>query len=716
MKSKYAVFLQHSETDCGAACLGAVAKHYGQTLSLNKIREVVGTGQQGTTLLGLQRGAEALGFNARSVRAAPAVLDRISEAPLPAIIHWKGYHWVVLHGKDKKGYAIADPAVGLRHVTKTELKESWTDWILLLLEPDPARFSTGSSEDVKGWERFWRPVLQYRGLLTQVLLFNLAVGLLSVATPFLIQFLTDDVLVRGDLNLLNAMVLGVVVMTVFASGLQLVQSNLTAHFSQRLELGLMLQFGRKLLRLPLKYFETRRSGEIVSRLRDIQQINQFLAQIVVSLPSQVFIALVSWGVMAFYSLPLTLVATLLSALMSLSTVFFLPTLQRQTRNLLVLDAETQGVLVETFKGAMTLKTTTAGPQFWEELQARFGRLGNLAFRTNQIGFVNNIFSGFISATGNALLLWFGSYLVINTGLSIGQLLAFTTLNNNVATLIRALIGFVDEFTRVKTAVVRLTEVIDHQAESDEKKPKPRVKLAGDAEIVCHNVTFHYPGKIDLLDRFSLQLKGGQTIALIGVSGCGKSTLAKLLAGLYPVESGNVRIGGYNIADLDLDCLRQQAILVPQDAHFWSRSIIENFRLGNPDIEFDAIVKACQITGADEFIAGLPDRYQTILGEFGANLSGGQRQRLAIARAIVDRPPILILDESTSGLDPRSEAEVLDRLLNHRRGMTTILISHRPRVINRADWVVVLDRGQLVLQGSPETLHSKPGPHQDLLVP
>ncbi|MBE9042538.1 peptidase domain-containing ABC transporter [Oscillatoriales cyanobacterium LEGE 11467] len=716
MKSKYAVFLQHSETDCGAACLGAIAKHYGQTLTLNKIREMVGTGQQGTTLLGLQRGAEALGFNARSVRAAPAVLDRLSEAPLPAIIHWKGYHWVVLHGKDKKGYAIADPAVGLRHVSKAELKESWTDWILLLLEPDPARFSTRSTEDVKGWERFWRPVLQYRGLLSQVLLFNLAVGLLSVATPFLIQFLTDDVLVRGDLNLLNAMILGVVVMTVFASGLQLVQSNLTAHFSQRLELGLMLQFGRKLLRLPLTYYETRRSGEIVSRLRDIQQINQFLAQIVVGLPSQVFIALVSWAVMAFYSMPLTLAATLLSALMSLSTVFFLPTLQRQTRNLLVLDAETQGVLVETFKGAMTLKTTTAGPQFWEELQGRFGRLGNLAFRTNQIGFVNNIFSGFISATGNALLLWFGSYLVINTGLSIGQLLAFITLNGNVATLIRALIGFVDEFTRVKTAVVRLTEVIDHQAESNEKTPKPMVTLAGDAQISCHNVTFHYPGKVDLLDRFSLTLQGGQTIALIGVSGCGKSTLAKLLAGLYPVESGNIQIGGYNLADLDLNCLRQQAILVPQDAHFWSRSIIENFRLGNPNIEFDAIVKACQITGADEFIAGLPDRYQTILGEFGANLSGGQRQRLAIARAIVDRPPMLILDESTSGLDPRSEAEVLDRLLHHRRGMTTLLISHRPRVINRADWIVVLDRGQLVLQGSPETLRSKPGPHQDLLIP
>ena len=206
------------------------------------------------------------------------------------------------------------------------------------------------------------------------------------------------------------------------------------------------------------------------------------------------------------------------------------------------------------------------------------------------------------------------------------------------------------------------------------------------------------------------------MALIGKSGCGKSTLAKLIAGLYSLQSGNIQIGIYNIQDIALDCLRQQVVLVPQDAHFWNRSIIQNFRLGTPHISFEQIVRACQISGANEFITKLPDKYQTILGEFGANISGGQRQRLAIARAIVTEPPILILDESTGGLDPVSEAQVLDQLFKHRQGKTTILITHRPKVINRADWVVLLENGKLKLQGSLEDFRSQPGEHLDFLIP
>ncbi|MBD2541632.1 ATP-binding cassette domain-containing protein, partial [Coleofasciculus sp. FACHB-SPT36] len=198
--------------------------------------------------------------------------------------------------------------------------------------------------------------------------------------------------------------------------------------------------------------------------------------------------------------------------------------------------------------------------------------------------------------------------------------------------------------------------------------------------------------------------------------CGKSTLAKLIAGLYSPHSGNLRIGMYNLQDLSLDCLRQQVILVPQEPHFWSRSIVENFRLGSPHVAFEHIVRACQIAGADEFISKLPDKYQTVLGEFGANISGGQRQRLAIARAIVNEPPVLILDESTGGLDPVSEAQVLEQLLSHRQGRTTILISHRPRVINRADWIVFLEQGRLKLQGSLEELQAQTGAHLDFLIP
>ncbi|MEH2047234.1 peptidase domain-containing ABC transporter [Nostoc sp.] len=713
---KYQVVTQHSEEDCGAACLASIAKHYRRNFTLNRIREVVGTGQLGTTLLGLRRGAEALGFNARSVRASNEILDRMNQAPLPAIIHWKGYHWVVLYGQKGKKYIVADPAANIRYLSRKELIEAWPDMVMLLLEPDSVRFYAQPDDKIGGFGRFVRRVLPYQGILFEAFFCALVLGLISLTSPFLIQILTDDVLVRGDTRLLAAVIIAVIVMNFVGSSLQLIQYNLIAHFAQRLELGLVLEFARTILRLPLTYYESRRSGEIVSRLQDIQQINQLVSQAVVSLPSQLFIAVVSLGFMLFYSWKLTFVAFIIAIVMSLSTVVFLPTLQQKVRSLLVLEAENQGVLVESFKGALTLKTTAAAPQFWEEFQNRFGRLSNQIFRTVQIGIINNVFSGLVSGIGSISLIGFGSVLVISKELTIGQLLAFNAMNGNFLAFIGTIIRFIDEFTRAKTATQRLTEVIDSTLETQGDSNKPFAKIPSNADIICTNLNFHYPGRLELLEDFSLTIPGGKVIALIGTSGCGKSSLVKLIAGLYLPNSGNIRIGIYNLQDLALDCLRQQVVLVPQDAHFWSRSIIENFRLGSPHVTFEQIVNACQIAEADDFISKLPEKYQTVLGEFGSNISGGQRQRLAIARAIINDPPVLILDESTAGLDPVSEAQVLNQLLLHRQGKTTILISHRPRVIARADWIVLLNQGKLQIQGTVEDLRVQPGNHLDFLTP
>ena len=715
---KYPVVQQHSEEDCGAACLASIAKHYGRTFTINRLRETVGTRREGTTLLGLKQGAEALGFKARGVQTPLEMVDK-KALPLPAIIHWKGYHWVVLYGKRGNKYVIGDPSAGIQYLDKNRLRESWAGGIMLLLEMDPVRFfaQPDEKEKIGGFARFLRRVLPYRVLLAQTLLFNLFLGLLSLTYPFLLQILTDDVLVRGDIQLLASVAIAVIVMHFLSSSLRLAQSNLIANFAQRLELGLVLEFGRQILRLPLSYYESRRSGEIVSRLRDIREINRLIAQVVVGLPSQFFIGLISLSVMLFYSAKLTAAAAIIALLMTLSTVVFLPTLQQKTRSVLVRNAENQGVLVETFKGALTLKTTTAAPQFWDEFQIRFSRLANDTFRTMQIGIVNNVFSNLVSSVGSIALIWFGSSLVIGQELSIGQLLAFKAMNDNFTAFISTLVSFVDEFARAKTATQRFGEVIDATPETqyDIQKTFVDVLIPGNTDIICTNLNFHHAGRVDLLQNFSLTLPGGQVIALIGKSGCGKSTLAKMIAGLYSPQSGNIRFGDYNLQDFSLDSLRQQVVLVPQDAHFWSRSIMENFRLGNPQLPFEQIVRACKISGANEFISKLPEKYYTILGEFGANLSGGQRQRLAIARGIVNDPPILILDESTGALDPISELEVLDQLMSHRRGKTTILISHRPRVIQRADWIVLLKEGQLELEGSLEDLSNQTGEHSKFLI-
>ncbi|MHC5745461.1 MAG: peptidase domain-containing ABC transporter [Nostoc sp.] len=711
---KYQIVLQHSEEDCGAASLATIAKHYGRTFTLNRVREAVGTGSRGTSLLGLKRGAEVLGFNARQVKASPQLIDQLDQAPLPAVIHWKGYHWVVLYGQKGKKYIIADPGVGIRHLTRQELMAGWNNGVMLLLTPDDSRFYQQESDKIGGLGRYLQRVWPYRSILAQAIAINIAIGLLSLASPFMMQLLTDDVLVRGDTQLLTTVAIGVIAMNLIRSAISLVQSHLIGHFGQRLQLGLILEYGRKLLHLPLSYFEGRRSGEVVSRIADVKAINNLVSQIVLGLPSQFFIAVISLGFMLFYSWELTLASIVAFMVVTGVNLLFLPAMRQKTRNLIISGTENQGFLVETFRGIQVLKTTQATPQAWSEYQGNYGRLANLGWSMMKLGLYSSTVTGILSTFISIGILWMGSYLVINRTLTIGQLMAYNGMSGNFLGFLGAAIGLVDEFITAQIVLQRMTEVIDATPESENDFKKPWAQIPGNADITCTELNFHHAGRVDLLQDFSLTIPGGKVIALIGKSGCGKSTLAKLLTGLYKVESGNIRYGLYNQQDLSLECLRQQVVLVPQEPHFWSRSIIDNFNFSYPHISFEEIVKACQIAGADEFISKLPDKYQTVLGEFGANLSGGQRQRLAIARAIVTQPAVLILDESTGALDPVSERQVLDRLLSHRHNQTTILISHRPKVIQRADLIVFLEQGRLKIQGTPEELRSLPGEHLDFL--
>jgi ATP-binding cassette subfamily C protein len=718
---KYKLVKQSSEEDCGAACVASIAKYYGGNFAINQIREVIGTGKKGTTLLGLRQGAETLGFHAESGKVAPEGIPHLTDKFLPAIIHWQGYHWVILYGKRGKKYIIGDPAIGIRYISYQDLVDSWDDGVLLLLKPDKQGFSTPSQSSTNNWHswshwhKYWEYILSYQGVLMEALLCAFAIGILSLSYPFFLQILTDDVLVRGDRDFLVGVVLAVMAMYIFNRGLGLVENILIAYFSQNFQLNLMLEFGQQILRLPLNYYESRQSGEIVSRLKDIEEINKLISQVVINLPIRLLIALVCLVLMLFYSWKLTIVAVFIAGLMTLSTVIFIPKLQQKINELMVLEAETQGVLVETFKGALTLKTITAVPYFWNELQNRFTKITKLALTTIQIDIINKQFSGLVSDIGGVSLLWMGSGLVFSQELTIGQLLAFVSLHRNIVTLLDMVIDFVDQFATTKTALSRLQEVLTFPPERQQKTPSSYPTISHDTDIVCEGLRFHYSGRNNLLQNFELTIPGGKVTALVGKSGCGKSTLAKLIAGLYTLEEGNIYFGNEEQLNIPLDCLRQQVVLVPQDAHFWSRSIMENFSLGY-DVTLEEVMETCQVTQANEFIDRLPEKYQTVLGEFGANLSGGQRQRLAIARAIINDPPILILDESTAGLDPASEEQFLNQLLHHRQGKTTILISHRPRVNNRADWIVLLEEGQVKLTGTPSELRCVKDDHLYFLSP
>lgn len=713
---KFKCIRQQSEEDCGAACIATIAKYYGRSFSLNRVREMVGTGARGTSLLGLRRGAEALGFNARQVRASLELIDHLKEAPLPAIIHWKGYHWVILYGQKRKRYIIADPGVGIRYIDRQELVTSWNNGVMLLLQPDSEKFYSQTNDINDSWSRIIRRVWSFRGLLIQVIIINIVIGILALSMPLMMQFLTDDVLIRKDTHLLFTVAIAVVAMNFFRNIINLVQSHLVGYFGQKLQLDLILEYGHRLLHLPMSYFDNHRSGEVVSRIGDIRRINDLVAQIVLGLPSQFFIALISLTVMLRYSPVLTSAAVAAFFIVTLVNLFFLPFIRQKNKQLITESSENQGFLVETFRGAILLKTTQAIHQAWEEYQQNFGKLSYLSWGALKLDLYAGTTTDFLSTVTNVGILWLGSSLVIDGTLSIGQLLAFNGFSGNLLGFLSGTIALADEFLISQVVIQRLSEVLGTTPENTISSQRAWLAIPGNTNILCKDISFHHPGRVDLLKDFNLTIPGGYVTALIGQSGCGKSTLAKLISGLYQLDSGNIQFGIYNQRDISLECFRQQVVLVPQDAHFWSRSILENFKFSHPNTSFENIVKACRITMADEFINELPDKYQTVLGEFGANLSGGQRQRLALARAIVNNPPILILDESTSALDPVMESQILDNLLNFRRGKTTIIISHRPRVIQRSDWVAFLEKGRLKAQGRPSELKSLVGDHLKFIAP
>ncbi|WP_414565622.1 MULTISPECIES: peptidase domain-containing ABC transporter [unclassified Anabaena] len=700
---KYHWVKQHSGEDCAAASLAIVAKHYGRCLRINYIRELVGTRQGGTTMLGLKYGAQALGFETKAIKASPDILDELHELSLPAILYWKGYHFVVFYGQKGRKFVISDPAMGIRYLTRQELLKDWQGYMMLLLEPEPQRFAAQAEDPtpINPFASLLHRLWQQRGILQILLPLNLGVGLLALATPLLLQFLTDQVLVENNSQLLTLVAVGVMGLTLVNSGLTWTQSNLVAAFAEKLQKELKLDFGKQVLHLPLSYHEARRSGTAIRRLADIQQINLLISQLVIELPIKTFIGLVAVSFIFVYSWQLGLVTVGLGIAMIFATLVFQPKIKQVTNRSFAVAGENAGVLSEAFNGALTLKTMAAAPQLWSEIQERSQRESKYNLRAAKIHVSNQTISEAIAGVGTVILLWFGSLLVFQDHLTIGRLIAIYGLKEGFLQFAIAFVKFISEWTEIKAITSLLAELFEYIPEHQGDAAKPWVHLSDTADIQLKNLTFYYPGRLKLLENLSVTIPGGQAIALMGKSGCGKSTIAKLLTRLYYLNSGEIFIGNHALSELPLDCLRQQVVLVPQDSFFLHRSIIDNFRLSVPNATIEEIIEACRVAGADEFICQFPQQYETILGVVGANISGGQKQRIAIARAVLKNPPILILDESTANLDPVTETEVLDRILNHRRGKTTILISHRPQVILRADWLVMLNQGQLQFNGKPE---------------
>ena len=705
---KYPLIEQQSSSDCSAACLAMIGRYWGKRLSINYLRELIGVGRSGSSLKSLARAAEAIGYHARPVRAS---LNRIAQQSNPWIAHWEGDHYVVVYRIRDDRILVADPDGGKKEFSTSKFSASWTGYALLL-EPTDNLYE--APEEKRSLSRFLKLLLPYRSIGILVILASLLIQLLGLVSPLFTQIILDQVVTNKSQSTLNVLVIGILMFGSLGIGLSAIRNYLLSYLSNRLDLTMIGGFINHALNLPLKFFESRRVGDIITRVQENQKIQQFLIENLLLSWLDFVTGFIYLGLMLYYNWQLTVLILLLIPPIVALTLAATPLLRKISRERFNAAADQNSSLVEMMSGISTVKAVTAEQDLrwrWEDLLTK--QL-NVGFKGEKLAINLGLLSGLIDSIGGALLLWYGATLVIQDQLSIGQYVAFNMMKGYIISPVLVLVGLWDELQEVLISVERLNDVFETKSEESGRDSKIILpKLKGSLRL--DNVTFRYDREEEknILQNISLNVAPGQTIAIVGRSGSGKSTLVKLIQGLYHPISGQITVDGHNLKHVSLKSLRSQMGVVPQDCFLFSGTILENITLYRPEFTLEQVIASAKLAEAHAFIQALPLGYNTKVGERGDSLSGGQRQRIAIARAFLGNPPILVLDEATSSLDTESERRFQDNLARLSRQRTTFIIAHRLSTVRNADSIIVLDRGLIVEQGHHEELIAQRGLYYQL---
>jgi ATP-binding cassette subfamily B protein len=701
---RYPFFEQQSAADCGAACLVMVGRYWGKNLSINRLRDLANVSRSGASMRSLSAAAESLGFATRPVKAS---LDKFAQQSLPAIAHWQGRHYIVVYEITKKQVIVADPAIGQRQLTIKEFLAGWTGYALLL-QPTTSLKKTQEA-NTPFWQLFdlVKPHFQ---VLLEVFIASVLIQVFGLITPLFTQLLLDRVIVQGSILTLNTVGFGLLIFGLFRVAINGLRQYLLDHTANRISVALMVGFIKHTFGLPLSFFESRYVGDIVSRVQENQKIQRFLTGEALSIGLDLLTVFVYVGLMFWYSPPMALMTLSIVPPFVLLTFFATPFLRRISREVFTAGTLENSYLIQSLTGISSIRSMAIEQTVrwhWEEL------LNNLIKKNFSGQVISNqlqLISSTIQSLASTGLLWFGAWLVIQNQLTIGQLVAFNMLLGNIIQPFQRLIILWNQLQEVIVATERINDVLEAQLEEDlEHNPRQFLpRLIG--RIRFHNVTFRYhpESEINILENLSFEILPEQTVAVVGRSGSGKTTLSKLILGLYLATDGRVLIDNQDVTSISLHSLRSQIGVVDQDTFLFGGTIRENITIAHPEASLEEIVEAAQLAGADEFIKRMPMGYETQIGEGGGMLSGGQRQRLAIARALLGNPRLLILDEATSHLDAESERIIQNNLKKILQGRTSVIIAHRLSTVRHADLILVLDRGVLVESGTHEELITKKG--------
>ena len=709
---RYTCIKQHDITDCGAACLAIISKQYGLKIPITRIREVAGTDKKGTNAYGLIKAAEQLGFSAKGVKGDQEAF--FTQFPLPAIAHvvvdGSLLHYVVIHKITKKKVIIADPGKGLRKVTPDEFFKEWTG-VLIILTPTQ-KFEKGN--ETKGlWARFFKLLIPQRGLLINVFFTSLIYIVLGIGASFYFRFMMDDIIPNMLGQSLTLLSVGVIALYAFQVLLGAFRSHMLLHISQKLDINLILGYYHHVLNLPMNFFGTRRVGEIVTRFMDASKIREAITGVSLTVMIDTVMAIIGGIILYTQNPQMFFVAVIIVVLYAIIVFSFNKPLRNINRENMEDNAQLSSFLIESLNGIETVKAFNAERSTNVETEKKFVKFQRSVFKMGWLHNLSGSLSGFVSAVGGIVILWVGAHNVMHGNMTLGGLMTFNALLVYFLDPVRNLI---DLQPTIQTAIVasdRLGEILDLELEKSANENKKISPQSLRKTIEFKDVDFRYGTRRLVLENINLKIEPGEKIALVGESGSGKTTLVKLLLNFYSWEKGDINIGDYNIRDVSVEALREKIAYISQDVFMFSGTILENLTLGMENQDPEDVIRVATMTRAHDFINQMPLRYETYLEENGANLSGGQKQRLAITRALLKQPDILIMDEATSSLDSITE-KAISRLIDEQTaGITTIIIAHRLSTIMRCDKIYLMDEGKIVESGTHAELIEARGRYFEL---
>lgn len=719
--NKFYHYKQPDQMDCGPTCLRMVAKYYGKNFSLQKLREISGINREGVSLLGISEAAEKIGF--RTI-GAKVTLPQLKECELPAILHWNQNHFVILRQISKNQFYIADPAKGLITFTEAEFAKNWLssnqdgqrEGVALLLSPTPDFYSQeGDKSEGLNFSYLLKYLYRYKSLIVQLFV-GLGVGsLLQLILPFLTQSVVDIGINTRNLNFIYIILIAQTMLIIGRMSVDFIRSWILLHISTRINISILTDFLIKLMKLPMNFFDSKMTGDIMQRMNDQHRIESFLTGSTLNVIFSMFNLVIFSFVLAYYNLSIFLIFGVSSVVYSVWVVLFLKKRRTLDFKRFDLSARNQSEMVQLIAGMQEIKLNNCEQQKrweWERIQAGLFRFN---VKSLALGQYQQAGTFFINEGKNILITFLVAKSVIDGQLTLGAMMAVQYIIGQLNSPIEQLLGFIQQLQDAKISMERLNEI----REMDDEEPVDKVfvkELPADKTIRLQDLSFTYlgAGNEPVLSKINLSIPEGKTTAIVGMSGSGKTTILKLLLRFYEPQQGDIKVGNGYLHQISFRFWRGLCGVVMQDGFIFSDSIAKNIAVGDEYPDLAKLKHALHVANITDFVDNLPLKLNTKIGAEGNGISQGQKQRILIARAVYKNPEYIFFDEATNALDANNEKVIMENLEGFFKGRTVVVVAHRLSTVKNADNIVVLDKGVIIEQGTHAELVRNQGEYYQLV--